>query len=85
MKIRFTRLAPGFLIYTYYPRPGYWSLGNIFAEVYLTVPILQCVSGIAAGIMCGMTDWKPRPITPVASNNSVLIIHSTALRSVSNG
>ena len=47
-----------FYLYQHYPRPGYWSLGNMTVEVYLTVPIFQAVSAIGGGIAVGFLDWR---------------------------
>ncbi len=51
----------GWLIYTYYPRPGYWSLGNIAVEVYLTIPVIQALSALIGGTVCGLVDGKRGP------------------------
>ncbi|ABF42645.1 hypothetical protein Acid345_3644 [Candidatus Koribacter versatilis Ellin345] len=50
----------GWAVYSSYARPALWSLGNIFVEIFVTVPILQGLSALIGGISCGMIDWKFR-------------------------
>jgi len=48
----------GLVIYQHYPRPQYWSSGNLLLEAYFVFPVFPVVSGVAGGIICGAFDWR---------------------------
>ena len=48
----------GLLVYDYFPRPGYWSAGNVLLEGYFVFPLFPILSAVAGGLSCGILDWK---------------------------
>lgn len=50
----------GWFVYSSFPRPGYWSLGNLFAEIFITVPVFQGASALIGGMVCGIMDFRLR-------------------------
>jgi len=48
----------GLFIYDHYPRPQYWSMGDMLLEAYFVYPVFPILSAILGGIACGTVDWR---------------------------